>query len=183
MKSPSTHYEVDIIAVDNAQQYIVYGTSTGVLVNCDHNKYATVAELSTCSVKSVCKSVNGPYSDLKLCGSSELFVLAAVSGETDIHVLSAGLRGNLKTQAQVVFRVTGHSRGILQLIVSSDEKMLFSAGEDNAVKLWDFEKILAGVKNRASQSLHNITKSTKTELDDHIAVDHVGRTLSLVISR
>ncbi|XP_041369929.1 uncharacterized protein LOC121383898 [Gigantopelta aegis] len=197
VKSPSSHYEVDIIALDKNQQYIIYGTSAGVLINGDKNKYATVAELLTRTVKSSCRRVNGPYSDLKLCGDEELFVVAAVCGEADIYILSAGRRGNLKNQAQLVFNVTGHSQGVLQLIITSNENMLFSAGEDNSVKLWDFDKIMAGIRNKSAQTQLNgvvhrnkgtndvIDKAAKSKLenwDDNSAVDVVGRTLSLVIS-
>ena len=160
-------YVINFIKLHASHKYLLHGCEDTGVINGQTEKYAGIIDIE--SGKQYGKSpVNGPYNDVCIFGEDSLYYVALPWNKTEISIMFAGHLANQLKNAVVVYCLTGHSQPVVQVEVSSQRDMMFSAASDNTIKVWDLNTIIEGFV----KDMHLIARDvgSETELDSMVSM-------------
>ncbi|XP_067656688.1 NACHT domain- and WD repeat-containing protein 1-like [Haliotis asinina] len=174
-------YSLELCVLDSKEEFLLGGPSSTSVINGDINKQAKLFKLTAGELVSQLDCTNGPYVALKLFGDRELWALVAGYGSAEIKLVSLGHRETPLSEPVHLQSVTDHSQAILQYVISSDEKLMFSASADNTIKLWDLPRLLEESKELYSQK--QATNKDEEEKKKSLDIQDVGQSSTLKFSK
>ena len=168
------HYSLEIISMHEFERYIALATVGSIVVNGVTNKQWKILDVE--QKKMVCFAEHAALyhgssgvEALKMFGKDLLLVATSSSGST-ICLSYCGVVGRAEPSAIPFFHFYGHSKLVLQMVFSSDEKRLYSACRDNTIKFWDLGSIVDDLrqtlKTTHPSQLREIL-TNKFEMEEH----------------
>lgn len=177
----SENYAPTIITLHPSEKYFAVATGGTGFTNGDTDKTWYVHSIDDGKQVTQCTTefaTKYGVSCLKLFGSDKIFAVTAPAyNDQKLLVLYCGTLENPIHTAVPCLSLRGHSMIILQILISSDESILYSASTDCTIRVWDLSRVVSEFQEKYLQPEFDADKAT--EDFRQAKVDHTTTTVNI----